>query len=221
MEMKLVLLLGTAVAVTAAAPPDWSRTVVNTAIGWRAGQAAAPLKLVEYASLNCPHCAHFSQAADEQIMAQVKTGRVQFEYRPYLIFPHDVAATLVARCIPTSHRFAFIRDYYRNSEGMTERLRTAMADGTRRAALDTAKQQGVGAFNRQVVAVTGMGTLAARHGLTPAAANRCVADPAGLSWLQKTQAAAKAAGVSGTPTYRLNGQPLSVRNPEQLLAALK
>ncbi|WP_294172229.1 thioredoxin domain-containing protein [uncultured Sphingomonas sp.] len=219
--MKLVLLLGIAVAITAAAPRDWSRTVVNTAIGWRTGQAAAPLKLVEYASLNCSHCAHFSQAADEQIMAQVKTGRVQFEYRPYLIFPHDVAATLVVRCIPTSHRFAFIQDYYRNSEAITERLRGAMADATRRAALDAAKVQGVGAFNRQVVAVTGMGTLAARHGLTPVAANRCVADPAGLSWLQKTQAAAKAAGVSGTPTYRLNGQPLNVRSPEQLLAALK
>lgn len=219
--MKLVPILGAAVAVTAAAPQDWSRNVVNTAVGWRTGQAAAPLKLVEYASLNCPHCAHFSEAADERIMTQVRTGRVQFEYRPYLIFPHDVAATLVARCVPLSRRFAFTQDYYRNSGAITERLRAAMADGTRRAALDAAKEQGVGAFNRQVVAVTGMDTLAARHGLPPAIAGRCVADPAGLSWLQKTQSAAKAAGVSGTPTYRLNGQPLSVRSPEQLLAALK
>ena len=219
--MKLALLVGAALTLTAAAPRDWSHSVIDTATGWRAGQAGAPLKLVEYASLNCPHCAHFSQAADERIMAQVKTGRVSFEYRPYLIFPHDVAATLVARCVPPSRRFAFTRDYYRNTGAMTERLRGAMADGAQRAALDAAREKGMGAFNQKVLAITGMGTLAARHGLGAAAANRCVADPAGLRWLQKAQGAAKAAGISGTPTYRLNGQPLDARSPEQLLAALK
>jgi protein-disulfide isomerase len=192
---------------------------VTTPTGWRAGTAAAPLKLVEYGSLNCPHCAHFSQAADEQIMGQVAAGRASFEFRPYLIFPHDPAATLVARCVPLSRRFAFTRDYYRNAAAITERLRTAMARDE--AAFAAAREQGIGAFNRKVLGATGMTAVAARHGLTPAAANRCVADPAGLAWLQRAQAAAKADGVSGTPTYRLNGQKLDVGTPEELLAKLK
>lgn len=220
--MKLVLLAAAAaLTLTAAAPRDWSRTVINTPTGWRAGNPAAPVKLVEYGSLNCPHCAHFSQAADEPIMERVKTGRVSFEYRPYLIFPHDVAASLVARCVPLSRRFEFTRDYYRNTGAMTERLRSATRDPAQKDALEAAQAKGVGPYNQRVAAITGIGQLASRYGLAPAATNRCVSDPAALAWLQKAQTAAKAAGVTGTPTYQLNGQPLKPASPEELLAALK
>ncbi len=216
--LKFVLL---AAAVVAAAPRDWSHTVANTPAGWRAGNPAAPLKLVEYGSVNCPHCAHFAKEADPGIMAGVKAGRIAFEYRPYLIFPHDVAATLVARCVPLSRRFAFVHDYYGQSAAMTERLRSAMANPAQDAALKSAAKQGMGAFNTKVMAITGMGQLAARYGVQPAAANRCVADKAGLDWLQKTQAAAKAAGIRGTPTYQLNGETLDLGSPQELLARLK
>lgn len=205
----------------AVAARDWTLTVANTPNGWRAGNPSAPLKLVEYGSLNCPHCAHFAEATDAQIMAQVKSGKAAFEFRPYLIFPHDVAATLVARCVPLSRRFAFVHAYYGASAGMTERLRGAMADPAQSAGLKAAREQGMGAFNGKVLAITGMAQLAARHGLTPAAANRCVADKAGLDWLQKAQSAAKATGISGTPTYMLNGERLPLGSPEELLARLK
>lgn len=214
-------MLSLLILAAAAAPRNWTQTVAATPAGWRAGNPAAPLKLVEYGSLNCPHCAHFSQGADAQIMERVRSGRVSFEYRPYLIFPHDVAATLVARCVPLSRRFAFTRDYYRNTAGFTDKLRSAMADPAQGAALKAAGEAGMGTYNRKVVAITGMGQLAARYGLTPTATNRCVADPAGLAWLQRAQTAAKAAGISGTPTYSLNGRKLDVGEPEQLLAALK
>lgn len=216
--LKFVLL---AAAITAAAPRDWSQTVASTPVGWRAGNPSAPLKLVEYGSLNCPHCAHFARETDPSIMAGVRTGRVSFEYRPYLIFPHDVAATLVARCVPLSRRFAFVHDYYAQSAAMTERLRAAMNKPEQDAALKAAARQGMGAFNAKVMAITGMGQLAARYGLPPAAANRCVSDKSGLDWLQRTQAAAKASGINGTPTYLLNGDKLDLGNPEELLAKLR
>ena len=154
-------------------------------------------------------------------MARVKTGRVSFEYRPYLIFPHDVAASLVARCVPLSRRFAFTRDYYRNAEAMTDKLRAAMKDPAQDAELKAASEQSMGAFNQKVLAITGLGALAARYGLTPALANRCVANQASLDWLQKAHTAAKAAGINGTPTYQLNGEKLEIGTPEELLAKLK
>lgn len=219
--MRSIILAAAALSLTAAAPRDWSKTVTSTAVGWRAGNPAAGAKLVEYGSPNCSHCAHFAEATDAQIMAKVKTGKVSFEYRPYMIFPHDVAAALIARCVPLQRRFAFVHDYYGNSAAITDRLRKAMADSTQDAALKAASEKGMGAFNQKIVAVTGMGTLAARYGLTPAVTNRCVADTAGLDWLQKAQTAAKSAGIKGTPTYELNGRRLSIGSPEELLAALK
>jgi len=219
--MRFVILALAGLSLGAAAPRDWTKTVTSTPVGWRAGNPAAAAKLVEYGSPNCSHCAHFAEATDAQIMAKVKTGRVSFEYRPYMIFPHDVAAALTARCVPLQRRFAFVHDYYANSSAITDKLRAAMADSTQKAALEAAREEGIGAYNRKVMAITGMGSVAARYGLTPAMINRCVADQAGLDWLQKTQTAAKAADVRRTPTYELNGERLDIGSPEQLLEALK
>lgn len=208
-------------AAAAAAAPDWTKTVANTSAGWRTGNPAAATRLVEYGSPNCSHCAHFAEATDARIMEKVKSGKLSFEYRPYLIFPHDVAAALIARCVPLQRRFAFVHDYYGNSAAITDKLRSAMADSARNAELEAAREAGIGAYNRKLAAVTGMGAIAARYGLTPAATNRCVADKAGLDWLQKAQTAAKDGGVTGTPTYMVNGERLNLSSPEELLAALK
>lgn len=219
--MRLAFLALAALSLSGAAPRDWTKTVVGTPVGWRAGNPAAASKLVEYGSPNCPHCARFAEVADAPIMAKVKTGKLSFEYRPYMIFPHDVAAALIARCVPVQRRFAYVHDYYRNSGAITDKLRTAMADSGQNAALEAAREAGIGAYNRKVLAITGMAAIAARYGVTPAMANRCVADQASLDWLQKAQTAAKAAGVRGTPTFFLNGERLDVGSPDELIEALK
>lgn len=219
--MRLLLLSVAALALTGAAPRDWTKTVTSTTNGWRAGNPAAPRKLVEYGALNCPHCALFAKETDEAVMARVRTGKLSFEYRPFQIFPHDPAATLVARCVPLQRRFAFVHDYYANQSAVTARLRTALEDPANAAALDEAQAKGAGAANQQVLRLSGMAVIARRHGLAPAAANRCVADPAGIAWLRRTQAAGQAQGVESTPTYYLNGKKLDLRQPEELLALLR
>lgn len=204
----LTLMLAAAVAA-----PNWTQTVASTPVGWRIGNPAARIKLVEYGSLNCPHCAHFSEFATAPIMAAVKLGRVSFEYRPYLIFPHDVPATLIARCVPARQRFEFIESYYRQTASFTDKLRAADP-----ASL---KADGVAATNRKLVAVSGMAPLAARFGLTPPATNRCVSDPAGVAWLQGAYAKAKEAGVQGTPTFLINGKRVQFNDAAELTALLK
>ena len=60
--MILTLFAAAAVAATPAA---------NTPVGWVIGSPKAPKSLVEYASLNCPHCAAFSREATPALMAAV------------------------------------------------------------------------------------------------------------------------------------------------------
>ena len=48
------------VANVAAPNGDWTQTVAATERGFRMGNPNAPVKLVEYASITCPHCAEFS-----------------------------------------------------------------------------------------------------------------------------------------------------------------
>ena len=183
--------------------------------GFRAGPPNAPKRLVEYASLNCPHCARFSAFASDEIAARVGSGKLAFEFRPFLIFPHDVPATLIARCVPAAKRLGFIEDYYRNSAAVTARLSKASQDE-----LKAANARGVPALNRALVALGGMKPIAARFGLTGAAVDRCVADPSDLVWLQKVQNAARTAGVTSTPTFEVNGRRVRLDSVEELRAAL-
>lgn len=222
--MRPLLLTAAALALAGAAPAaprDWTRTVAETPAGWRTGNPAAPVKLIEYGAMNCPHCAHFSRETDSAVMARVRSGRLSFEFRPYLIFPHDPAATLVARCVPLQRRFAFVRDYYAEHDSILARLRAALGTEAGQLAIDAGKAKGVGGTNQAYLKLSGMGPIAARYGLTAAAANRCVADPQGIAWLRRTQPAAKAAGVDQTPTYFLGSRKLAITQPDELLELLR
>lgn len=178
------------------------------------GPAEAPTTLVEYGSLHCPHCAHFAEQGLPEIARRVRAGSLRFEFRPFLIFPQDIPATLIARCVPAPRRLAFIEDYYRNSAAVTEKVRASASQ------LNAVKEQGVSALNKRVVAVGGMKPIAARHGLTGAAVDRCVTDPRTMAWLESAQASAQAAGVTGTPTFEVNGERVRLATADELRAAL-
>ncbi len=63
------------------------------------GDPNAPITLIEYASLTCPHCANFHAAVLPQVKREwIDTGRARFVYRNY---PSDSIATrasLLAEC---------------------------------------------------------------------------------------------------------------------------
>lgn len=190
-------------------------SVANTPHGFRTGPAKAPATLVEYASLNCPHCAHFASFGTAEIMKRVRAGKLAFEYRPYLIFPQDVPATLIARCVPANSKFAFIKDYYRQVDAIRQRLQAANKDE-----LNAARDAGMPVLSRKLADVGQMKPIAARHGLSAAAVNTCVSDPQRLKWLEAMQKAAEAAGVKGTPTFELDGQRVQLDTIEELQARL-
>jgi protein-disulfide isomerase len=64
------------------------------------GSAKAPITIVEYSSMSCPHCAAFSENVFPMLQSKyIDSGRVRFVSRA---FPLDIAAasaTMLARCI--------------------------------------------------------------------------------------------------------------------------
>ena len=85
------------------APPaggDWTKMVTNTPQGGvLMGNPNADVKIVEYGSLTCPHCAVFAEkGAPQLIYNYVKTGRVSYEFLNFLRDGLDMALPLVAHC---------------------------------------------------------------------------------------------------------------------------
>lgn len=65
------------------------------------GSADAPITVVEYASVTCPHCATFHQEIYPDIKANyIDTGKVRFIFREFPTAPANlsVAGSMLARC---------------------------------------------------------------------------------------------------------------------------
>ena len=63
------------------------------------GSKKAPVIVVEYASMTCPHCAHFDETAYPQIKKNyIDTGKVRWILREFPLDPLAAAAFMLARC---------------------------------------------------------------------------------------------------------------------------
>ncbi len=90
--------------------------------GFRMGNPAASVKLIEYFSTTCPHCAHFAAEGTPVLVRNyVRTGRVSLEYRNYVLNGLDVAASFISRC-------AAPRGLFRD-DSLSARLAGAMDGG--------------------------------------------------------------------------------------------
>ncbi len=64
------------------------------------GAKDAPVIVVEYASMTCPHCAHFDKTTYPQIKKNyIDTGKVRWILRDFPLDPVAAAAFMLARCI--------------------------------------------------------------------------------------------------------------------------
>ena len=67
------------------------------------GNPKAKLRLIEYMSYTCPHCAHFEEESALPIRLKlIATGKASFEIRHYLRDPVDMAVALLVNCAPPS-----------------------------------------------------------------------------------------------------------------------
>ena len=91
-----------AAATKPAKPASWLDVVVATPDGGiRQGNPNAKVKLLEFGSLTCSHCGAFAQEGVPTLRAKyIATGRVSYEYRPFLLNGVDFAPSLLVRCQP-------------------------------------------------------------------------------------------------------------------------
>lgn len=87
---------GTTAATTATDPAATEMTEIQD---FSIGAPDAKVKIVEYASFTCPHCAHFHEVAFKPLKAEyIDTGKVQFTYREVYFDRYGLWAAMMARC---------------------------------------------------------------------------------------------------------------------------
>jgi len=189
----------------AVAQRDWSLIAVRTPEGgFRIGNPAAPVKLVEYGSISCPHCAAFSAEGALALRTRhVRSGRVSWEYRPYLIFPTDPGIFMLLNCAGPARFFAATEQLYATQNDWYGRVRALPADQLQRiGALPPLEQAAA------LVHAAGLDLFFRARGLTPAQINACLADHAGIERLAAISRHANDLGVQGTPTFFINGRSI-------------
>ena len=81
------------------------------------GDPSAPITMIEYASMTCPHCAEFHTGAYKLIKKEyVETGKVKFIYRDFPLDRLGLAAAMMARCAPKERYFAIVNIIYQSQD---------------------------------------------------------------------------------------------------------
>lgn len=201
--MRFLLLLVALMGLGAAAPAprDWTKVVNRTPAGaFLLGNPAAPVKLTEYVSLSCPHCAAFLAESAPVLRQQwVKDGSVSVEVHHQIHDGLDLAAVLLARC--SGPHFFEVADAIYAAQA-TWFSRGADFIQTNQARLEM--YPAVGRL-RAYADGAGLTDLARAHGLAPAAAEACFADDTDMN---RVLAMTEKEGsfVQGTPSFAINGK---------------
>lgn len=190
--------------LSAQAQRNWTNVVAETPEGgFRLGNPAAPIKLVEYGSYTCSHCARFAGEGVPQLIGKyVKSGRVSFEYRTFVRDPADLSAALLARCAGPAAFFPLSHDYFASQNQWIGRYQ-AMTDEQKKAIDALPMERKLGRF----AAVGGLNAIAAKAGLPAAKAAQCLADADAMRKLSEMRrVASETHKVEGTPSFLVNGK---------------
>ncbi len=207
-----------AIAAKPAPSRDWSRTVVATPEGgFRMGNPNAKVKLVEYGSLSCPHCRHFEETGYKPLVqGYVRTGRVSYEFRNFLLNAPDISVSMLAHCAGPARFFPMSEVVYATQPQWFAKV--AGINDAQRAEIekmsDTERVVRLGK-------IAGFPEIAARFGVTPARAHQCLADAKGLERLLNMTKAAEDSGINRTPTFLIGGTVTDASTWEQLEPQLK
>ncbi len=177
----------TTTATTAGVPGDFSL-----------GSPDAPVKIVEYASFTCPHCAHFHETVFKTLKTDyIDTGKVQFTLREVYFDRYGLWAAMVARCGGDMRYF-----------GIHDML--------------FSQQQDWAASQDPTEVVGKLKTIGLTAGLDQAALDTCLNDQAQAEALIKQFETNMAAdGVKGTPTIFVNGTNVGNPGYDDLKAAIE
>jgi protein-disulfide isomerase len=145
------------------------------------GSDKAPVTIIEYASMTCPHCAHFAGTTLPELQKRyIDTGKVRFTLRAFPLDALSAAGFMLARCGG--------KDKYMP---IVETLFAKQNDWIVREPLPPLKE------------------IAKQFGITENEFNECLANQKLLESIQAVRDhAAQKLGVTSTPTFFVNGKRL-------------
>jgi len=189
----LALVLAAAPALTAPALAAPAAAPAKTPpVEMTLGNPKAKVKVIEYASVVCPHCARFNEEVFPAFKAKyIDTGKVLYAFRELPTEPVQVAAAgfLIARCSPGKY-FQVLDALFKGQAKLFE---------TREAKQYLLDAAAVGGLNEQQV-------------------DTCLADEAAVSaFNDRVQSALSKEKISATPTFIIGDKVL---NGEQTLEQL-
>lgn len=149
------------------------------------GPADAKVKMVEYASASCSHCAAFNNEIFPLVKAKyIDTGKMRYTLKEFITPPPQmaIAAFLVARCAGKDKYFTVLDSVYRNQNEMFQ----------------TGDIRGV------------LLRIAQSTGMTEDDFNKCTGDETQINALAaRVDKAVKNDGISATPTFFINGKKVA------------
>jgi protein-disulfide isomerase len=81
------------------------------------GNPDAPITIIEYASLTCPHCAHFANDVLPELKKKwIDTGKAKLVLRDYPLDEPALRAAMIARCAPPDKFYAYIDMFFASQE---------------------------------------------------------------------------------------------------------
>jgi protein-disulfide isomerase len=205
--------------VAAPAGQQWVDVVAVTPEGgWLAGNPEAPIRLVEYGSLTCPACAAFSAQGMQQLRDDyVNSGRVSYELRSVPIHGTiDLVLTRLLECAPKESAHPLAEQLWANNAAVVTPVQQNAA----------ALEQALGLpENQRFVAyaqASGLTDFFAARGVSSDQANQCLSNYAAIETLaNRLQTQTDKDGVTGTPTFFINGTRMDETDWPSVQAALQ
>lgn len=153
-------------------------------LGYAKGSEDAPVIVVEFSDFGCPYCARFALETLPAVEREfIESGQVRWQYVPAVLgsFPNGVQAAITAECAADQGRFWEMHDllYERQMEWRS---------GAEAAPL--------------------FGSYARLVGLDLEQFAACYAENRPAARLEANGRAAAALGVTGTPSFYVNGRPV-------------
>lgn len=180
-----------AAALALALAATGAQAAPNDASPMSLGDPHAPVTVIEYASVGCPHCAMWANEVFPEFRRKfVDTGKVRFELHEMLTGNGALAAAgfLLAHCAPPARYFQVVDDIFAQQAQIG--------------------QEGVAVLKR----------IGEHAGVSDAQFDACLQNPDALKALnERTLKDAQDHGVTGTPTFFVGDQKL---DGEQTLEAL-
>jgi len=178
MALILVLGLGTLGASAQEATPAAATEIKDFTLG----SPDAKVKMTEYASFTCSHCANFHANVFKQLKADyIDTGKVEFTYREVYFDRYGLWAAMMARCGGELRYF-----------GISDILFETQSEWP--------------ASDDPNVVVENLKKIGRTAGMDDATLDACMKDGATAeAMVARFETNMKADGVEGTPTLFING----------------